>query len=341
MSTEEMDNTVLSLLESADRHVTFQTDLAKSLSAGFFQLNQARKGTSSFASIDDIRFDIDPIRTDSTRERRAEELVEKLVSLDLDVVAFDMDQCAVAVHSNGSLRNEEHDIRAYVEKATPDFILVSKLLHQKGIKLAIATHSDAAEHGPTRPLGEYILGDALVQRVLEHAVPSIAASFKVVAYNPNARDNEDPNDAAKKFHIREIAEHYSVPPSRVLLFDDDINNVSDTADAFMSIQVSEKCGFQISTALQSVHCMMAAGAEEEYASTPTPTNKGKSHKLSVSLVDLEGTNPILLCSALPSPALRKAQVHFSHTLDVIIESMAEDVRSMQRALLACSLGKDQ
>eukprot|EP01052_Picozoa_sp_SAG31_P060028 SAG31_NODE_19252_length_608_cov_0.952849_1_plen_122_part_10 len=67
-----------------------------------------------------------------------------------DVVVFDMDQCAVGQHSRGRLPKAE--LRNFASKATPDFVAAVRALAVMGtVGLAMATHSDLAEHSPDRP----------------------------------------------------------------------------------------------------------------------------------------------------------------------------------------------
>lgn len=261
---EQEDCDLLSLLRSCDKYAILQSELAGLISDGCFHLSKARK--SSFTrttSVEDIRFEIDPIIRESIDYDRsairkpkktiqiqaASDLVDELISRGVKVVTFDMDQCIVAKHSLGSLLNTENDIYDYTSKTTEDFIVTAKIMHERGLLLAVATHSDEDEHGSLRPVGQYILGEPLVQKVLEYSVPELISNFKIVAYNPSSRNDKDPKRAGKKHHIKEIADFYSVSTSEVILFDDDPRNISDTDDLFRAVQVCENLGFRVVSAL--------------------------------------------------------------------------------------------
>ena len=122
-----------------------------------------------------------------------------------------MDQCIVAEHSRGSIRRTGRSLYNFVQKVTPSFAIFANKLHNNGIRMAIATHSDAAEYNDIyRHPRDYIIGEELASKVLEYSVREIMDSFYIVAYNPRARKNFNLEDANKKYHIRKIAKHYDV-----------------------------------------------------------------------------------------------------------------------------------
>ena len=49
-----------------------------------------------------------------------------------------------------------------------------------------------------------------MRAVLSFAVPELLPHFHIVAFNPSSRGIRDPEDAYKRRHIREIAQHYGV-----------------------------------------------------------------------------------------------------------------------------------
>jgi len=153
-----------------------------------------------------------------------EEFADKVVK-QFKVVAFDMDQCAVRRHSRGCLKRSA--VADFALDASPGFVMVVKELAKRGVGLAIATHSDIAEHSFLKPRETHILGDDLVHEVLRRAVPEQAHIFFVVAFNPSARGAKDPDDQHKKRHLRTIASFYNVEISECLLFDDDDRNCTD------------------------------------------------------------------------------------------------------------------
>jgi len=152
--------------------------------------------------------------------------VEKVVAL-FKVVVFDMDQCAVRKHSKGSLQRS--DVKNFAESVSPDFVMAVKELAKRGVGLAIATHSDLAEHWGSRKRDRetYILGDELVHEVLRLAVPEQAHLFFVVAFNPDFRCLQDSDDQGKKRHLRAIAAFYNVDLSQCVLFDDQEENCAN------------------------------------------------------------------------------------------------------------------
>eukprot|EP01050_Picozoa_sp_SAG11_P012159 SAG11_NODE_1335_length_5174_cov_4.761773_4_plen_162_part_00 len=110
------------------------------------------------------------------------------------MVAFDMDQCAVAAHSHGRLPRAA--AASFAASATPDFVAAVEALaaHRTGgerrLGLALATHSDLAQHSAAKPRAgpaAVILGEELGRAVLYAAVPAHAHRFFVVGWNPRVR----------------------------------------------------------------------------------------------------------------------------------------------------------
>eukprot|EP00667_Euglena_gracilis_P019367 EG_transcript_20747 len=176
---------------------------------------------------------------------------EAVVRSGYRVVAFDMDQTLVCRHSQGRLRCG--DVPAYVAAASPDAVALILELHARGIRLAIATHSDTAEYGKTRDAvtgaptspETHRLGDDLASAVLQALFPpALAAAVHVVAFNPGARGVTDAADNYKRYHVRRIAEHFGVPPTAVLLFDDDEDNCQHTEEGFSACRVLPERGFR-------------------------------------------------------------------------------------------------
>ena len=141
----------------------------------------------------------------------AASIASRIAQLGVKCVAFDMDQCTVAQHSMGSMSRHGDALKKFIARTSSSFAPLARNLHQQGVLLAIATHSDAIEYSTkNRSDKDYIIGDELVQRVLEHALPDLACKFYIVAYNPKARGNFEEKSQNKKHHIRSIAEHYNV-----------------------------------------------------------------------------------------------------------------------------------
>jgi hypothetical protein len=185
-------------------------------------------------------------------DKNAFVFADELLHAGVRVVAFDMDLCMVAMHSHGYLRRNVKDVREYTNRISYDFISCVRALHQRGIKLAIATHSDTFEHGIFRPINTYILGESLVRACLTASVPELLHDFFIVAYNPTTRGNRDIVDAHKKKHIRDIATHFGVARSEVVLFDNDIDNCKDSDGSFSAYQVDANKGFELQSALFSI-----------------------------------------------------------------------------------------
>eukprot|EP01050_Picozoa_sp_SAG11_P023382 SAG11_NODE_4682_length_1807_cov_3.334895_1_plen_504_part_01 len=165
-----------------------------------------------------------------------------------DVVAFDMDQCAVAAHSHGRLPRAE--AASFAGQASPDFVRAVEALAglEKPLGLAIATHSDLAQHSAAKPREgpkAVILGEELARAVLYAAVPAHAHHFLVVGWNPRARGSKGvETDAGKRVHLRTIAAHYGVALSRCVLFDNDPTNCA-TAEGFTAFKSDPAVGFRL------------------------------------------------------------------------------------------------
>jgi acetyl esterase/lipase len=175
-------------------------------------------------------------------------LAEKLISMGIKVVIFDMDQCMVAMHSMGRLRRD--NFLVFVSKTSDDFIIFARALHLAGVKLAVATHSDSAEYNALlRPRTEYIIGEELVEKLLEAVLPEISDYFKIVAYNPTVQGDKKAENGHKKKHVREISFFYGVKRSECILFDDDEGNVKDTDNLFKAFAVHRSQGFRLNSVL--------------------------------------------------------------------------------------------
>lgn len=170
----------------------------------------------------------------------------------IHVVVFDMDQTAVATHSRGRLQRASLD--TFLNQITPDFQRLVPHLHENGFHLAIATHSDEAEFKKGRQAAlidptTHILGKELVMSVLHHCFEDkVANSFFIVAHNPRAHDQmKDPLNCIKRYHMREILNHFSVGPKEILFFDDDRQVVMDCADhcGVRAIHVNKTKGFHL------------------------------------------------------------------------------------------------
>ena len=117
-----------------------------------------------------------------------ESCIQLLIDRGVKVVAFDMDQTAVSVHSRGKLRRDQLD--DYLNKATNDFRNLVPQLHNQGFGLSIATHSDEAEFGGGVKPASHMLGSELARAVVErHFAPEVASAFHIIAYNPRVQSD--------------------------------------------------------------------------------------------------------------------------------------------------------
>eukprot|EP01060_Flectonema_neradi_P005135 TRINITY_DN13409_c0_g1_i1.p1 TRINITY_DN13409_c0_g1~~TRINITY_DN13409_c0_g1_i1.p1 ORF type:complete len:210 (+),score=32.17 TRINITY_DN13409_c0_g1_i1:84-632(+) len=173
--------------------------------------------------------------------------IQRLRQMNIKIVAFDMDQTAVRAHSMGRLRKDEFE--GYAKMVSNDFMEVVPVLLEEGFKLAIATHSDVIEYvGDIKPVS-HLLGEHLVDRLLSELFPShVKDNFFVVAYNPRRR--LDTTNLGKTYHIHKISDHYKVPHSQIILFDDDEDNIIQTRGLCTAIPVEPKVGFVYSNLLE-------------------------------------------------------------------------------------------
>lgn len=175
------------------------------------------------------------------------------------IVVFDVDQTAIAAHSRGTLLRS--NVAQFSSKATPAFLELVSALHVDGnFHLAIATHSDQAEFKNGRHVDEihpstHIMGFELATEMLQRCFPSeIAQSFFVVSYNPRARGTmDDPENCIKRYHMREIRNHFGASCNEIIFFDDTPEVVSDCLDycGVKAVLVDANNGFQIGDLLNA------------------------------------------------------------------------------------------
>lgn len=179
------------------------------------------------------------------------------------VIAFDMDQTAVAVHSRGRLQRTDL-LHSFLAKVTRDFERLVPHLHAEGLHLAIATHSDEAEFKTGRQAMEidpatHILGRELAAALLRHCFSDdVATSFFIVAHNPRAHDQmKDPLNCIKRYHMREIQKYFSVKPREILFFDDTEEVVTDCVDhcGVRAILVDKEKGFEVADFIRGLSSM--------------------------------------------------------------------------------------
>lgn len=158
------------------------------------------------------------------------EIAQRVQDVGIKVVAFDMDQTAVGAHSHGRLARGD-PLSEYLGKIKPDFVALIPALLDKGIGVALATHSDLAEASSTITRSTHVLGDDLALAVLQHVFPEeIVSRFKIVAYNPRVHvEGTDEAFLHKRYHMRELCEHFATHPREILFFDDVDSIVTDAS----------------------------------------------------------------------------------------------------------------
>jgi hypothetical protein len=198
--------------------------------------------------------------SERTRQSQLDEAVRLLRRHDVRVVAFDMDQTAVARHSRGCLSRDEKPMREFLDRATPDFVDILPALHGSGIGICIATHSDEAEYGGWIQPETHILGAELASALLaRHFESDVAGGCLVVAYNPRARGREGSleENRIKRYHVRRIQNHFGVTSPRQILLLDDLEDIVDDCRAFCGIhavQVDGRIGFRLQDLLGYEFC---------------------------------------------------------------------------------------
>jgi len=179
------------------------------------------------------------------KQYQADLLADSIVkNTNIKVVVFDMDLTIVTKHSRGCLPRIL--LKSFINNTSNDFIYFARSLHRRGIKLAIATHSDSYEYNSLKSEHNFIIGDELVRSILESTVPEIANSFYIVAYNPTLRNDQDVLNQNKRLHMRLISQHYGVKEEDCILFDDDEGNVRNNGGTFKTVLVNWRHGFKLS-----------------------------------------------------------------------------------------------
>ena len=57
-----------------------------------------------------------------------------------------MDQCIVNAHSRGNMKRQPQALQEFFNNVTIGFKVLARVVHEEGLKLAIATHSDENEY---------------------------------------------------------------------------------------------------------------------------------------------------------------------------------------------------
>lgn len=183
-----------------------------------------------------------------------EECIRLLRRDHIKVVAFDMDQTAVAMLSRGRLRR--NDLQFYISKASPAFSELIPALFDHGFGPAIATHSDEAEFSGDVKRETHILGSELAKALVDTTFPApIARSFFIVAYNPRWHfDGMEENKKIKRHHMEEIKSHFGVDAKEILFFDDTEIVVEDCNKTcgVRTIAVDPSEAFQLSDLLNGL-----------------------------------------------------------------------------------------
>lgn len=180
-----------------------------------------------------VQADVDGIQPSA----RCRCLLDWLRSKNIDVVVFDMDQTMSSGHCGVGLRKDSELEAATVLHSTP------------GFRLAVATGSDPEEYevqGQSRET--HILGPDLARELIERSCPEALDSFEVmIGFDCRLHGNK-PEDKGKRFHMRQIAQHYQVPFDRMLLLDDASSNL-ENEDGWHGVLVRKKEGFRLEDCL--------------------------------------------------------------------------------------------
>mmetsp|Transcript_11994 Transcript_11994/g.19521 ORF Transcript_11994/g.19521 Transcript_11994/m.19521 type:complete len:232 (-) Transcript_11994:877-1572(-) len=177
-------------------------------------------------------------------ESRCALAIQWLRDKNAKVVVFDMDHTMSALHcGNGQPKETLHE---YVDAVSPDFVTFAKALVKcKEFKLAVATGSDPAEYGlPGISKGTHLCGGDLAVKIIEKHCPECLEAFEIMVGYDNKLHGGLPENEGKRYHMREIANHYGVSPEGLVLFDDHWKNLNNEA-GWLGVLVEEpRIGFR-------------------------------------------------------------------------------------------------
>jgi len=146
---------------------------------------------------------------------------------DVKCIAFDMDQTMCRLHSNGRLTSD--GFANFAKSVMPDFIALARAACclEQPLYVAVATASDRAEAKVYHPdcAERLLLGEDLVEPLLRYAVPELVDRFFVQAYAPDPKVHAEvcfSENQFKRRHIRNIADHFGINTSEILLIDDSV-----------------------------------------------------------------------------------------------------------------------
>lgn len=169
----------------------------------------------------------EPVVVKNSLGKLAVQLALRIRYSHVKCIAFDMDQTMCRLHSNGRLTCDGFAI--FAKSVMPDFIALARAAccMQQPLYVAIATASDRAEANVYHPNCEerLLLGEDLVEPLLKYAVPEFVDRFFVQAYAPDLNVHAEvclPENQFKRRHIRNIADHFGIKTSEILLIDDSV-----------------------------------------------------------------------------------------------------------------------
>ena len=143
-------------------------------------------------------------------------------------VVFDMDHTMSGGHcGTGQLASSLHE---YVGKTSADFVAFARALAAAGIKLAVATGSDALEYDlPGQSSETHLCGGDLARSVIEMKCPDLLEKFEIlIGFDHRLHhDKMGPEYKGKRHHMRLIASHYKCNFSNMVLFDDTRKNLEN------------------------------------------------------------------------------------------------------------------
>eukprot|EP00931_Biecheleriopsis_adriatica_P025905 TRINITY_DN15816_c0_g1_i1.p1 TRINITY_DN15816_c0_g1~~TRINITY_DN15816_c0_g1_i1.p1 ORF type:complete len:232 (+),score=43.63 TRINITY_DN15816_c0_g1_i1:47-742(+) len=178
--------------------------------------------------------------------QRCQHFVAWLLSSEIEVVVWDMDQTMGAGHcGEGILRSEMDE---YIAAASPDFVeAITVLARLPGIRMAVATNSDPAEYElPGKSRESHILGPDLATELIKHWCPEALPKFEVIfGFYPELPCHRDvPRLPGKSVHMRHIANHYGVQFRNMVLIDDSVTCL-ENEDGWAGVLVRDvRVGFR-------------------------------------------------------------------------------------------------
>lgn len=179
--------------------------------------------------------------------------IQTLQKQKIEAVGFDFDATALTYGTkiNSGFTNYEDFKKEFIDKLSKDYVKCVHALHDAKIHQGITTFNDnwMTRITPTR----FILGgDALIRPILTSKFGKLGREMEIWSLNPIDHDGYSPCGVLvpqnKNWHLHSLKNRYNIKEnSRVLLVDDDINNVMEAREAgFQAFHVAGENGFSLS-----------------------------------------------------------------------------------------------